>query len=86
MRYQGKLDTSAGGSGWAFSNFRDTLEKVAFPLGMWKALSFFFSLLKLLLFSFTSKLFFFPLPIIATLNLKPQLIWATDSFTLRGTL
>ena len=45
-------------------------------------LFFFFSLLKLLLFSFTSKLFFFPLPIIATLNLKPQLILATGSFKL----
>ena len=44
MRYQGKLDTSAGGNGWAFSDFRDALERVAFPLGMWKALSFFFSL------------------------------------------
>ena len=42
MRYQGKLDTSAGGNGWAFSDFRDALERVAFPLGMWKALSFFF--------------------------------------------
>lgn len=42
MRYQGKLDTSAGGSGWALSDSRDALERVAFPLGMWKALFFFF--------------------------------------------
>ena len=44
MRYQGKLDTSAGGSGWALSDSRDALERVAFPLGMWKALFFFSSL------------------------------------------
>lgn len=42
MRYQGKLDTAAGGSGRALSDFRDPLERVAFLLGMWKALSFFF--------------------------------------------